>query len=263
MRETSSSRLDTKAAIVTGGASGIGLAIAARFAREGAAVLLTDSDADAGEAAVRGIIAGGGTAGFRVVDVASEDGNAAAVAEAVERFGSLNVLVNNAGVMPTRSLQDQTTEEWDRTIAVNLRGVFLATRAAIPALRAGGAGSVINTASPSGVLGYPDLAAYSASKGGVLALTRAMAVELAPAIRVNALVPGTVDTAILRAYLENVPEPDETMAAFERQHPMGRIGTPDDVAGAALYLASDDASWVTGSSLFVDGGLSILKGNPA
>jgi len=258
-------RLRDKVAIVTGAASGIGRACARLFAAEGAAVVLADWDAAGGDEAAAEIVAAGGRARFQHVDVSSEDDASTLVGAAQSSFGSVDILVNNAGIMPDGSLLTQTVEEWDRVMAVNLKGMFLCARAAVPAMRERGeghSGGIVNTASPTGLLGYPDLVAYSTSKGGVLAFTRALAVELAPAIRVNAVVPGTVNTGILQKYLETVDDRDAVLRAFAAQHPMGRVGEPEDVARAALFLASDDAAFITGSSLVVDGGLSIAKGNP-
>ena len=259
-------RLEQKVAIVTGAASGIGRATACLFAAEGAAVVLTDWSAEPGEEATQEIVRGGGRAIFRRVDVAQEHDTQSLVEDTVAAFGGLDILVNNAGIMPAGSVLTQTVEEWDRVMAINLKGMFLCTRAAVPAMQARGAGhvgSIINVASPTGLLGYPDIVAYSASKGGVFALTRALAVELAPAIRVNSLVPGTTNTGILQRYLDTVHDRDAVLRAFAAQHPLGRVGEPEDVARAALFLASDDAAFVTGSSLFVDGGLCIAKGNPS
>jgi NAD(P)-dependent dehydrogenase (short-subunit alcohol dehydrogenase family) len=235
------------------------------FAAEGAAVVLADWNDAQGEEAAQEIVRAGGRAIFRRVDVAREHDTQSLVDETVAACGGLDILLNNAGIMPGGSVLTQTGEEWDQVMAINVKGMFLCTRAAVPAMRARGAGhvgSIINMASPTGVLGYPDLVAYSASKGGVFALTRALAVELAPAIRVNSLVPGTTNTGILQGYLDSVHDREAVLRAFAAQHPMGRVGEPEDVARAALFLASDDAAFVTGSSLFVDGGLSIAKGNP-
>jgi NAD(P)-dependent dehydrogenase (short-subunit alcohol dehydrogenase family) len=254
------SRLAGKVAIVTGAASGIGAAAARAFAAEGAAVMGVDVDGERGSAVAEDIVRAGGRAAFRRCDVSADADVAETVAEAVARFGDIDVLFNNAGVMPGGSLLEHTLEEWERTMAINLRGVFLCSRHAVAAM--GGSGSIVNTASPTALLGYPGLVAYSASKGGVLALTRALAVELAPAIRVNALVPGTTRTGILEGYLDTVADRERVLAAFDRQHPLGRIATPEDVAAAALYLASDDSAFVTGATLTVDGGLTIVKGNP-
>lgn len=258
-------RLEGKVAVVTGAASGIGRATARLCAAEGAAVVLADWNVDAGEEAARQIARDGGRSQFRRVDVSREEDTQALVAAAVDHFGGVDILVNNAGIMPGGTVLTQGVEEWDQVMAINLKGMFLCARAAVPVMRQRGAsriGSIVNTASPTGLLGYADLIAYSTSKGGVFALTRALAVELAPAIRVNSVVPGTINTGILHAYLDTVQDRDAVLRAFASQHPMGRVGEPEDVARAILFLASDDAAFVTGSSLVVDGGLSIAKGNP-
>jgi NAD(P)-dependent dehydrogenase (short-subunit alcohol dehydrogenase family) len=258
-------RLEHKVAIVTGAASGIGRASAVLFAAEGAAVMLADWHEAGGIDAAQQIVQEGGRALFRRTDVSSEEETRALVAATVDAFGGLDILFNNAGIMPGGSIFTQTLEEWNRVLSINLTGMFLCARAAAPAMMARGAGhvgSIINTGSPTGLLGYPESIAYSTSKGGVFSLTRALAVELAPGIRVNTIVPGTTNTGILEAYLDTVRDRDAVLQAFVAQHPLGRICEPADVARCALFLASDDAAFVTGSMLTVDGGLSIAKGNP-
>jgi NAD(P)-dependent dehydrogenase (short-subunit alcohol dehydrogenase family) len=260
-------RVAGKVAIVTGAASGIGRATARLFAEEGAAVVLADVAADAGEQAAAEICRAGGTALFQATDVADPAAVRQLVDRAVSAYGHLDVVFNNAAIMPLGTILTTSLEAWDRVMAVNLRSVFLLSQVAARAMLNGALpgdviGSIVNTASPTALLGYPNQLAYATAKGGISAMTRGMAVELAPRIRVNSVVPGTVDTGILRSYLETVADPDQVRHAFATQHPMGRIEQPEDVARAVLYLASDEAAFVTGSALVVDGGLTIAKGNP-
>jgi 2-keto-3-deoxy-L-fuconate dehydrogenase len=264
---TSHGRVSGKCAIVTGGASGIGLAAARLLAREGAAVTIADVNVAAGERAAAEIVEAGGQALFQATDVAEERAVEALVSRALLTFGRLDIVFNNAAIMPLGTVLTTTPETWDRVIGVNLRSVFLVSRAAAHAmlggaLPAGSVGSIVNTASPTGILAYPNQLAYSASKGAILAVTRTMAAELAPRIRVNSVVPGTTDSGLLQSYLDTVNDRERTLREFSAQHLPGRIGTPEEVAFAVLYLASDESTFVTGSALMVDGGVSIAKGNP-
>ena len=264
---TASERVAGKSAIVTGGASGIGLAAAQTLAREGAAVMIADISVEAGRSAAAEIVAGSGRAAFQFTDVSHPESVQALVNRAVQEFGRLDIVFNNAAIMPLGSILTTSVEMWDRIMAVNLRSVFLVTQAAARAMLEGAlpkaaVGSIINAASPTGVLGYPNQLAYGASKGGIAAMTRICAVELAPRIRVNCVQPGTTDSGLLHAYLETVEDRDRVLRDFAAQHLPGRIGTPNDVALAVLYLASDEAAFVTGSTLAVDGGVTIAKGNP-
>jgi 3(or 17)beta-hydroxysteroid dehydrogenase len=261
-------RVAHKTAIVTGAASGIGRAAALVLAREGAAVVLADVNVAEGERAAAEIREAGGTALFVPTDVADPQALQALVDRTVEAFGHLEIVFNNAGIMPAGTVLTTSLDTWERVMQVNLRSVFLLSQAAARAMLAGAlpaqvVGSIINTASPTGLLGYPDMIAYATSKGAIAAMTRAMAMELAPRIRVNCVVPGTTNTGILQQYLATVADRQQVMEAFIKQHPLGRIGEPEDVALAVLYLASDEAAFVTGSALMVDGGLTIAKGNPA
>lgn len=255
-------RLIGKVALITGAASGIGRGVAAHFAAEGAKVVAFDIADAVGETVATIRESGGDAVAFRG-SVAIDGDAARAVETAVSAYGGLDILCNVAGIMPLGTVLTQSEEEWDRTLAVNLKSVFLCARHAIPVIEKRSGGNVVNIASVTGVLGHNGLAAYSASKGGVIALTRAMAVDHAPQrIRVNCICPGTIDTGILRDYLGTVRDVDAAMQGFVANHLLGRIGTPDDIASAALYLASDEASFVTGATFMIDGGYTIGKTQP-
>lgn len=248
-------KLRGKVAAVTGAGSGIGRATAILFATEGAKVAVINCVREGGERVVRQINELGGDAIFVLADVSRVADTQRMIQEAVNEFGKLNILVNNAGIELVRRTLETTEEEWDRVNAVNLKGVFFSSKAAIPEIAKSGGGSIINISSVNAVNGLPDLVAYSATKGGVLAMTIAMAKDVAPMnIRVNAILPAAVDTPMLRTYLNSQPDPEKALAEMINRHLLKRIGSPDDIAKAALYLASDDAQWVTGIALVVDGG---------
>ncbi len=250
-----------RVAVITGAGSGIGAASARRFAATGARVVVSDvNDAD-GEAVVASITAAGGDAVYCRADVREEKDVERLMATAVERFGALHVLFNNAGIGTYAPVPELAPEIWQQVLAVNVTGVFLASRAAIPHLRRAGGGAIVNTASISGLFGDYGLAAYNASKGAVVTLTKCMAIDHArDNIRVNALCPGPIDTPLLRQVLDAMPG---IAAAYDACVPMGRIGTPEEVADVALFLASDAARFVTGTTLVVDGGLTAHTGQPS
>ncbi|GAA3441567.1 SDR family NAD(P)-dependent oxidoreductase [Planomonospora venezuelensis] len=245
--------LPGKVAIVTGAASGIGRATALLFAREGAAVVAADIDGPGASAVAAEIEAAGGRAAGVRADVAAEPDCERVVRTAVESFGGLHVLFNNAGIIRRTTVLDLTAEEWDRVMAVNVRSVFLMCRHAIPAMTGGG--SIVNTGSGWGLKGGGSAVSYCASKAAVVNLTRALAIDHArDGIRVNSVNPGDTDTPMLREEARQLSEDWAAFAADAADRPMGRAGTPDEIARAVLFLASDAASYVTGTALVVDGG---------
>jgi NAD(P)-dependent dehydrogenase (short-subunit alcohol dehydrogenase family) len=245
-------RLDGKVALISGGARGQGAAEAQFFAREGARVVFGDILDEAGRQVEAAIRSAGGEATYVHLDVTSEDHWRVAIDTAVQRYGQLNILVNNAGILLRRAIEEMSVEEWDRIMAINLKGVFLGTKHAIPAMRRAGGGSIINISSTAGLVGSPgETSAYIASKGGVRLFTKATAIQHAKdKIRCNSVHPGPVATEMIRDTLEN---PD-LWAQRLRRLPMGRAATPEDVAYGVLYLASDESSYVTRSELVIDGG---------
>lgn len=251
-----SGRLQGKAALVTGAGVGIGRATACLFASEGAAVGVLDRDKVAANETVQTITARGGNAIILESDVTQEKDAIAAVAAVEAAFGGLDVLVNNAGVIGRGTVETTAETEWRRVLDVNLTGVFLMSKAAVPALRRRGGGSIINVSSAAGLVAWYDQAAYDASKGGVVNLTRSMALDLAQdTIRANCLVPAHVITPMSENFIADGG--DEARAARERTLaaiPLGRFCQPEEIAFGALFLASDESSYATGSSLVLDGG---------
>jgi NAD(P)-dependent dehydrogenase (short-subunit alcohol dehydrogenase family) len=243
-------------AIVSGASSGIGRATAARFATEGARVVVADVDVEGGEETVSQIEADGGEAVFVEADVTDEADVGAMVETAVETFGGLDFAFNNAGIEgATASTDEQPMDNWNRVIDINLEGVFLGLRAEIPAMLEDGGGAIVSTASVAGLFGFPNLSPYVASKHGVIGLTKTAAVEFSgEGVRVNAVCPGVIDTPMVARAKEEDPE---TMEATMAATPIGRLGQPDEIASAVVWLCSDDASFVTGESLVVDGGFSV------
>lgn len=241
-----SERLAGRVAMITGGASGIGLGVARRYVAEGARVVLGDRNAASIEA-VTGEF--GDAAATLIMDVTDETAVEALAERAVQRFGRLDIAVNCAGLGTFAPITEMAESQWDTVIDICLKGVFFSTKHAATRMEAGG--SIVNIASINAVQPAEGMSAYCAAKAGVVMLTRVAALELGPrGIRVNAIAPGLVDTPLTQFQRDRAP----LREAFLREIPMGRVGTPEDIAGAALFLASDDASWVNGETLFVDGG---------
>lgn len=251
-------RLTEKVSIITGAGSGMGRVAALRFAAEGSSVVVADRDAAAAAETVRQVEAAGGRATAVTVDVSIEADARSMVDLAVEKYGRLDVLYNNAGIMPEadHSVIDTPVEAWDQVMAVNVRGVYLACKYAIPRMVERHSGSIINVSSFVAILGCSvPQDAYTASKGAVLALTRSLAVQFAPqGVRTNAILPGPVETPLLVDWLLK----DEAARKLRlARNPTGRFGKPDEVVALAVYLASDESAWTNGASLVIDGGISV------
>jgi NAD(P)-dependent dehydrogenase (short-subunit alcohol dehydrogenase family) len=245
-------RLDGKVALISGGARGQGATEAQLFCREGAQVVFGDVLDDDGRKVEGEIRAAGGKATYVHLNVTREADWKAAVDTAVQRYGKLNILVNNAGILIRKGIEETTEDDWDRIMAVNVKGVFLGTKYAIPAMRQAGGGSIINISSTAGLVGSPyGSSAYTATKGAVRLFTKATAVQHAKdKIRCNSVHPGPIDTEMMRDVLGDAALRDERL----RRIPLGRAGTTTDIAYGVLYLASDESSFVTGSELVIDGG---------
>ncbi|MGD0309618.1 MAG: glucose 1-dehydrogenase [Acidobacteriota bacterium] len=244
-----------KSALITGGASGIGRATALLFAAEGASIAIADLNAPAGSDVVRQISGQGGRAVFVPCDVARAQDCERTVLQTVEQLGRLDILLNNAGIIRRAAVTETEEEDWDRVLAVNLKSVFLLSKYAIPVMAQGGGGTIINISSGWGLVGGRKAASYCASKGGVVLLTKAMALDHAPQnIRVNCICPGDTDTPMMRNEATQLGESAEAFLGEAARRPLGRIGKPEDIARAALFLAGDDSSFVTGTTLVVDGG---------
>jgi NAD(P)-dependent dehydrogenase (short-subunit alcohol dehydrogenase family) len=245
-------RLAGKVALISGGARGQGATETRLFVREGAAVVFGDVLDEDGKQVESEIRAAGGQATYVHLNVTSEMDWRAAVATAVKTYGKLDVLVNNAGILFRAKIEDTTEADWDRIMAVNVKGVFLGTKCALPAMREAGGGSIINISSTAGLVGSPgETAAYTATKGAVRLFTKATAIQHAKEnIRCNSVHPGPIATDMIKDMLENRAALEQRM----RRLPMGRVGTAEEVAYGVLYLASDEASYVTGSELVIDGG---------
>lgn len=256
-------RLAGKVALVTGSARGIGKGIALRFAAEGARVGILDLEAEACQAAVAEIEAAGGTALAAPADISDAGQVEAAAGMLRDHFGAITVLVNNAAVMPVGAIHETSLADFDRLLAVNLRGTYLVCQAVIPGMIEAGGGSIIHIASVTGIIGLPRLAAYSMTKGALIALARAMSTDYAArGIRSNSVSPGTIDSPMLHEFVAWQSDPEGLLRQYDAMHPLGRVGTIDDVANVCLFLASDEAGFVTGANYTVDGGISVKGEQP-
>ncbi len=250
-------RLAGKVVLITGGGTGIGRACALLFAREGARVTLVGRRAEPLAAVAAEINQAGGEAFAVVCDVAKTEDVQHAVRTGVARFGRLNVVVNSAGVLLAATAEETSEADWDHVLAVNLKGTFLVSRAALPELRKAGEGSIVNIGSVLGLVAMKQRAAYSAAKGGITQLTKAMALDHArEGIRVNCICPAIVETDLVRDLFARQPDPAAIRRERVEQIPLGRLGQPEDVAQLALFLASEESSWLTGAALPLDGGLT-------
>ena len=246
-------RLNNKAVLISGGSRGMGSVEAKLFCSEGASVIIGDILEDEGRKIEAEINESGGVCIFVRLDVTSEEDWESAVNLAVERFGKLDILINNAGIFPMESIENTTVESWDRVMDVNAKGVFLGTKAAIPAMRRSGGGSIINLSSIAGLVGSAYSASYNATKGAVRLLTKSTAIQYAKAgIRANSIHPGLIDTLMASELLSDPELQIKRLAST----PMGRTGTAEEIAYGALFLASDESSFMTGSELVIDGGFT-------
>ncbi|HEY6991039.1 MAG TPA: SDR family NAD(P)-dependent oxidoreductase [Bryobacteraceae bacterium] len=250
-----SSRFDQRVALVTGGASGIGLAISQRLAEEGARVAILDREPEAGESASARIREAGGNCEFFHTDVSAEPDVRQAVDNAAQHFQGIDHVINNAGIVLVKGIEECTAEEWDRVLAVNLRSVFLLAKYALPWLRRSSQPSIVNIGSISSFIGQQGTPAYVASKGGVLLLSKALALDLArDGIRVNCVCPGITDTPMFRFHVNTTPDPENTLRQRLNRVPLRRALDPREIANSVLYLAGPDSSGVTGTSIVVDAG---------
>ena len=247
-------RIDNKVAVITGAASGMGRATAIRFAKEGASVVVVDLNANGGEEVVKECRQGGGRAVFQKTDVSDEQQVKAAIDRAVKEFGRLDITFNNAGLSGAVGPLDQiSVEDWDRTLAILLRSVFLGMKHSIPVMRKGGGGVILSTSSLGGLKGVAELHAYSAAKAGVVSLTQSVASLVGPDnIRVNCICPGPINTPL--AHKTMIGGQAAAEEALKHMQPIHRAGTGEDIASMALFLASDDAAWISGTTMLVDGG---------
>jgi len=249
-----SKRFEGRTALITGAAGGIGHGIASRFAAEGARVALVDQNAERGGRAAERIRSGGGEAAFFQADVSDDAQVREAVARAAGAFSHIDHLVNNAGIVLVKALEDSTPEDWDRVLGVNAKSVFLTVKHALPWLRRSPAPTVVNIGSVSSFVAQQNTPFYVASKGAVLMLSKALAIDLAPGIRVNCVCPGITDTEMLWEHVNKTPDPEETARRRLSRVPLGRMLKPSDIAGAVLFLSHPDSSGITGASLNVDAG---------
>lgn len=253
--------MEGKIAIVTGGATGIGTATAQKLCELGASVAILDRNVQAGEETVRALQKAGGKASFHPCDVAVESEVAAAVKAVVKQYGGLHVLVSNAGIQTYGDVVTTSPDVWDRTFNVHVKGCFFATKFAVPAMITSGGGAIVIVASVQSFTAVNNSAAYVAAKHALLGITRSIALDFAGKnIRANCICPGAIDTPMLRATAEMTGSPEKLIQTVGKMHALGRIGRPDEVANAIVFLASDAASFITGTSLVVDGGLTVPTG---
>ena len=246
-------RLEGKVALISGGARGIGAAVARRFAAEGASVVIGDVLLEEGQLLADEIQHSGGETTFTPLDVTSNSAWADAVALAIDRYGKLDILVNNAGIIKRDRIEDESEETWDRTMEVNAKGVFLGTKAVLTEMKRHGNGSIVNLSSTAGLVAGPATAAYGASKAAVKLFTKSTAIQNAKlGVRANSVHPGPINAPMMQ---EIIDIPDKHVENIARV-PIGRFGEPEEVANAILFLASDESSFVTGSELVVDGGIT-------
>jgi NAD(P)-dependent dehydrogenase (short-subunit alcohol dehydrogenase family) len=251
-------RFGGKVVLITGAGVGIGRATAVLFAKEGAKVGVNSLTPAHGEETLRWVVEAGGEGIYIEGDVSRAADAERAVAETIKAFGKLDILFNNAGIVIPGRIDNTSEEDWDRTMAVNLKGVFLTSKYAISEMRKNGGGVIIHNASVVALKGVKDRAPYTASKGGVWALTKAMAADyISENIRVNCICPGTIYTPSLQQRIAASPDPKAALANFIARQPMGRLGKEEEIAAGVLYLASDEASFITGTTLLIDGGMSI------
>jgi meso-butanediol dehydrogenase/(S,S)-butanediol dehydrogenase/diacetyl reductase len=252
-------RLKGKAAVVTGAGRGIGRAIAESFAREGAQVVVSDVLVDEGRAVVEGMMAGGGETVFVAADVGRRADNERLIDACLERFGRLDILVCNAGVNLPKLITESEDMEIERLLDINVMGLIFASRYAIPIMLEQGGGAILFTASKTGLVAQRDSPVYCASKGAAVMLAKALALDYATeGIRVNALCPGIIDTPMVRDFANAMPDPEAAWNEYSLAQPIGRLGTPQECADAAVWLASDEASFITGVALPVDGGFTAM-----
>lgn len=249
-------KLKNKVAIVTGASKGIGWGIAKVLSQEGAKIVVVARNAKAGEQTVKEICDAGGDAVFVPCDVSNEEQVNTMVQKALDIYGQVDILVNNAGVGVYKSVLDTTSEDWDRCLNIDLKGVFLCSKYVIPHMQSIGKGAIINISSVHSRSTVNGVAPYAAAKGGITALTRNMAIDYSPTIRVNTISPGWVWTPLIEDLFNNYDDPAEQRRLVEERQVMKRIGTPEDIGNATAFLASDEASFITGTELFVDGGLT-------
>lgn len=251
-------KLHNKTVIITGAAAGIGAASAALFAGEGAQIVAVDIDHERLSLVANQLEKSGFACLAVTADVSQRRDVENVVGTATDRFGRIDILFNNAGIVPTGTLEATSEEQWDRAVAINLKSMYLFCRSVIPLMKAQGGGVILNTASATALRAVVDRACYTATKAAVIGLTKSMAVDyVSHNIRVNCICPGTVDTPSLAGRLAAFPDPEQARKAFMARQPMGRFGTSDEIAQAALYLVSPDSQFVTGVAFPIDGGLSI------